>query len=79
MTEEVTTKQSAQERAAAQFWAAGQVAGPEPEVSQGYPFAWLDEILNFWDRRTWWQRLGFSCVLVAVLWLVVEVLLGYRK
>ena len=78
MTEEVTTKQSAQERAAAQFWDELPVkfAGPEPEVSQGYPFAWLDEILNLWDDLKWWQIALSACGLIALSWLVAAVVFG---
>src|SRR6187399_2735431 len=58
---EVVPKQSAQERAAAAFWAPDlpvQFVGPEPDdVAQKFnPLAWIDFLPNQWDRCNWWQK-----------------------
>lgn len=70
-------KQSAQDKAAAEFWRPDlpvQFVGPEPEeIQSGYPHSWLDYLPNLWDLMSWWQRVGFSIVLVALSWLVAAV------
>lgn len=33
----------------------------------------LDAPGNFWDSLKWWQKLGLSCAIVVVLWLVAAV------
>lgn len=45
----------------------------------GYPFTWLDEILNFWDDLSWWQAVLFVFGIVAVCGMVAGVLTGYSK
>lgn len=79
---EVIPKQSALERAATVFWASDlpvQLVGPEPEESQGYPFAWLDRLLNEWDACNWWQKILVVCVLTVVCSLVAGVVVGHSK
>jgi hypothetical protein len=63
-------------KASAVFWAPDmpvQFVGPEPDESRGYPFAWLDEILNTWDDLSWWQIALSACGLIVVAWLVAAV------
>ncbi len=67
--------QSAQERAAAEFWK----VDLSSESNPGYPFELLDAPMNFWDRCNWWQKVLVVCGLIVVCGMVAGVLTGYGK
>ena len=67
----MTVKQTPKERAAIDFW---------DDVTL---IEVMDAPLNFWDRRSWWQKLLLICVAVVVCvfvgGMVAGVLVGYAK